>query len=315
MNDDPTRRDDGEPISPDTHSPSTRRRPALGTPPQPTATDAERDEDARDGRFADDGRARDTLPYGRLGADETERADPDFNADLVKPSFGVAPITIGLIVFMGALELLFTLTDGASGPLRQVRAQVFDLFAFSPLETYAWWYGQLGVDALYGVFGHMLLHGGLLHFALNAAAMAFLGPTVERDAGSAGYVFVFVLAGVGGALGHGLWQYGVGMLNPEIGVWSLRVELVGASGAISGILGAEIYRRANALRALPPERRKSAPLAYLLNASVGFLLVNVLISLMGSFISGASHIGGFVAGMAAAAAIGLRPTLPRRRPH
>lgn len=302
MNDDPTRRDDGAPLPNATHTPSTRRSPA---PSQNAHVDPS--------ASAVSGPREETLPYGRI-PDHEVVPDPDVGVDLAKPSFKVAPITISLIIAMGAIELLFTFTDGAAGALRETREQVFNLFAFSPLETYLWWQGRFPIEALYGVFGHMMLHGGLLHFGLNAAAMAFLGPTVERDGGPRNYVFIFIVAGVGGALGHGLWQYGVGVLNPEFGPWPLRVELVGASGAISGLLGAELYRRAGVLRAAPPGPGRRSPLKYLANASIGFLVVNVLISLVGSYISGASHIGGFLAGMAAAAIIGLGSRPPVERP-
>ena len=288
-----------------THTPSTRRRGAT-TPgrvePSPVPDNA-------DGvKSTETEAALRNRPWRR--AANGAALDPDRPFKPVKPSFRVAPITIGLLLFMGAVEVFLTITDGPNVGYGQFRLQVFDVLAFSPIKTWATLAGAYGIEGLYGLVGHMLLHGGLLHFGLNALAMLLFGPTVERDAGAKNYALLFLVAGIGGALGHGLWQYGVMLLYPSYGQTPLFVELVGASGAISGLLGAELYRRAGVIRAAPPELRRVSPTRYLWNASSGFLIVNVLISAIGSFISGSAHIGGFVAGMAFAAAIGLGSAPP-----
>ena len=219
-----------------------------------------------------------------------------------------APVVKILIIVTAAIEIVLFLADGAAdGALSVVRERVFQMFAFSPLASYLALEGEIGIQGLYGVLGHMFLHGGVLHLGLNMFALALFGPPLERVLGGARLLTLYVIAGLGGALGHGLWQYGVTLLSPESGPWPLAVQLVGASGAISGLIGAELTRRAMTLSDLPPSQRLASPLGFLARASSGFVLINIALSALGTAISGSAHLGGFFAGMAAMALLRRRP--------
>lgn len=240
-----------------------------------------------------------------------KQAEADQRAALYEPparlSLSQAPTVKALIILMAAIEGLLFLAEGAGGgALTGVRERVFQLFAFSPLGSYLAFQGAIGAEGLYGVLGHMFLHGGVMHLALNMFALALFGPPLERYMGAARLLALYVLAGLGGALGHGLWQYGVTVVSPDSGPWPLAVQLVGASGAISGMIGAELARRALSLAELPPHLRMASPLGYLLKASSGFVLINIALSAMGTAISGSAHLGGFFAGMAAVALLRRR---------
>ena len=50
------------------------------------------------------------------------------------------------------------------------------------------------------LFSVMLLHGSLIHLALNMLALLSFGPFLERLIGSARYLLIFVLSGFGGAV-------------------------------------------------------------------------------------------------------------------
>jgi rhomboid protease GluP len=123
----------------------------------------------------------------------------------------------------------------------------------------------------------MVLHGGVIHFALNSWALWLFGPTLEYVLGRGRFLALYVVSGLAGsaasfALGH-----------TEIGV--------GASGAIFGLLGA--------LVAFFWRRR---------NLGAGGQLRSLLIVLAINLVWGASarggidliaHVGGFVAGLVA----------------
>ncbi len=72
----------------------------------------------------------------------------------------------------------------------------------------------------------MFLHGGLAHLAGNMLFLWIYGDNVEHRLGRARYLLAYLVVGVIGGLGDGL-------LRPDSGI-----PTVGASGAISGVLGA-----------------------------------------------------------------------------
>ncbi|WP_428244153.1 rhomboid family intramembrane serine protease [Gynuella sp.] len=75
------------------------------------------------------------------------------------------------------------------------------------------------------VFSHQFLHGGLEHLLGNMIILLLVGMTVEQLLGSMNYLIFYLFSGAVGALFFGL-------LN-----WGSPSALVGASGAISGVMG------------------------------------------------------------------------------
>lgn len=78
-------------------------------------------------------------------------------------------------------------------------------------------------DEWYRLVVPVFLHAGLVHFALNMAALFFIGGALERRHGTAETILVFLLAAVGGNIASTLF------MSPSISV--------GASGGIFGMLG------------------------------------------------------------------------------
>jgi membrane associated rhomboid family serine protease len=72
---------------------------------------------------------------------------------------------------------------------------------------------------------HIFLHGSLMHFLFNMLVFFFFAPTLERKIGSVKFLLIFFLSGIVAGIGWSLTT-----ANPLIPV-------VGASGAIYGILG------------------------------------------------------------------------------
>ena len=73
------------------------------------------------------------------------------------------------------------------------------------------------------LFTHMFLHGGWLHIIGNMLYLWVFGDNVEDRLGSATYLVFYLLCGIAAAVGQGLVSPG---------------PMLGASGAIAGVLGA-----------------------------------------------------------------------------
>jgi membrane associated rhomboid family serine protease len=80
--------------------------------------------------------------------------------------------------------------------------------------------------AVLSLFTSMFLHGGFVHLLGNLLYLWIFGDNVEGALGSSRYLLFYVLCGLGAAAG----QIVIDPLS--------RVPMVGASGAISGVLGA-----------------------------------------------------------------------------
>jgi len=83
--------------------------------------------------------------------------------------------------------------------------------------------GQITVATFAPLITHMFVHGGWLHVIGNMVYLWIFGDNVEDRIGSGAYFVFYILCGVVAAIGQGLVQ-------PE--------PMVGASGAIAGVLGA-----------------------------------------------------------------------------
>jgi membrane associated rhomboid family serine protease len=100
----------------------------------------------------------------------------------------------------------------------------FDRYSFDWLEfTGRIASGDLGFDTFVPLITHMFLHGGWLHLIGNVLYLWIFGDNVEDRFGSAQYLIFYVLCGIVAAIGQGLIAPG---------------PMVGASGAIAGVLGA-----------------------------------------------------------------------------
>ncbi len=141
------------------------------------------------------------------------------------------------------------------------------------------------------LFTSMFLHGGWMHLIGNMLYLWIFGNNVEDAMGHSRFIVFYLVCGLAAALAQGL-------LAPNS-----EIPMVGASGAISGVLGAYLllHPKARVLVAIPLgiflyTTRLSAVLV------LGFWFI---LQLINSFIAGAggagvawgAHIGGFIAGM------------------
>lgn len=136
----------------------------------------------------------------------------------------------------------------------------------------------------------MFLHGGWMHLLGNMLYLWIFGNNIEDAMGHAKFVVFYVLSGILAALSHAL-------TDP-----SSPIPMVGASGAISAVLGAYLllFPRAHVLVLLPGIGMTRVPAGIVL----GMWFVTQLISggmsvgSTGGGVAFFAHIGGFIAGMA-----------------
>jgi membrane associated rhomboid family serine protease len=83
-------------------------------------------------------------------------------------------------------------------------------------------------EALFPLVTCMFLHGGFLHIIGNMWFLWVFGGNVEDRLGSLPYLLLYFAAGVGSGISQALFS------------WGSHVPSIGASGAISGVLGAYI---------------------------------------------------------------------------
>lgn len=85
---------------------------------------------------------------------------------------------------------------------------------------------HLGPDQIFTIFSSMFMHGGWMHLISNMWALFIFGDNIEDRMGHIRYLIFYLICGIAA----GITQVIVG------GVHSM-VPMVGASGAIAGVLG------------------------------------------------------------------------------
>ena len=140
------------------------------------------------------------------------------------------------------------------------------------------------VPAYLTIFTSMFMHGGWLHLIGNMWYMKIFADNIEDNLGPRNFIIFYILCGIGAA-----------MTQVFTDVHS-QIPMVGASGAIGGILGAYLINHPNA--------RVLVLIPYIIITIVkiralyvlGFWFILQFISSSGG-VAYAAHIGGFVSGM------------------
>jgi membrane associated rhomboid family serine protease len=202
--------------------------------------------------------------------------------------------------FREYVEFLSQQVDGAT--LRQVaqQASAYDVFVFKhgyrPAEPAV-------TDLLFSMF----LHGGLMHLFGNMLFLWIYGDNVEKRLGMIPYVLWYLLTGAAATLFHAA-------------VFSTsNVPLVGASGAISGVLGFYfVWFPRNTVRALlflPPFLMQVIQIPARVVLGIYLLFDNLVPFFFsgGGGVAHGAHIGGFLAGGAVAWVMDHRRAAARPR--
>jgi membrane associated rhomboid family serine protease len=147
------------------------------------------------------------------------------------------------------------------------------------------------------LFTSMFMHGGIAHIAGNMLFLWIFGDNIEDRLGHVRYVIFYLICGLLASLAH---VFATAALAG--GSTSMLVPSLGASGAISGVLGGYML--------LHPSRRVTVFLFRFLTqvpayVAIGLWFLFQLISGLGMLGEGsqqggvayAAHIGGFIAGL------------------
>ena len=154
------------------------------------------------------------------------------------------------------------------------------------------------VPVYFTLFSSMFMHGGIAHIAGNMLFLWIFGDQIEDRLGHIKYVIFYLLCGVLASLAHVFTT--AALAGSE---QNMMIPSLGASGAISGVLGGYIL--------LHPSRRVTVILFRFLTqvpayVAIGLWFLFQLISGLGMLGEGsaqggvayAAHIGGFIAGLA-----------------
>ncbi len=141
------------------------------------------------------------------------------------------------------------------------------------------------VPAYATIFTSMFMHGGFMHLIGNMLYMWIFADNIEDNLGPKKFLIFYLLAGIGAAMTQVLMDT------------HSQVPMVGASGAIGGVLGAYLINHPNAkVLVLIPFGFFSQLIKIRALYVLGFWFVLQFIS-SGGGIAYAAHIGGFVSGM------------------
>lgn len=206
-----------------------------------------------------------------------------------EPAINIASVVIFFLAMMAAIHAV---REWLLPPF--LDNQLLYWFAFIP-ELVAYGPSAVAHEAMAAVT-YSLLHGGWTHFFLNAVWLTIFGSPLARRIGAGRFVLFWVVTAFGAAAFHFATDpFGQGIL-------------VGASGAISGMMGAAArlgFRvdRKGRRRAFsgPPLRFREVVRS---RPVMGFVLIWLLVNLMTglfitvgeSAIAWQAHIGGFIAG-------------------
>ena len=131
----------------------------------------------------------------------------------------------------------------------------------------------------------MFLHGGFMHLAGNMLYMWIFADNIEENLGPSKFLLFYLIAGVGAAMTQVLMDT------------QSQIPMVGASGAIGGVLGAYLINHPNArVLVLIPFGFFSQLIKIKALYVLGFWFILQFIS-SGGGVAYAAHIGGFVSGI------------------
>ena len=202
---------------------------------------------------------------------------------------GTPPIVTIAFIALCVLVFLWQLSFGAQGGERIV-------YALGVVPAVLLGQGQLPPDLSLvspwmTIFTSMFMHGGWMHLIGNMLYLWIFGDNVEDAMGHGRFVVFYLLCGIAAVLAQAL---------PDP---SSTVPMIGASGAISGVLGAYLllFPHARVLVVIPlgfyfhPMR---IPAGLVLVLWFGLqLLSNAMAQAGQGGVAFRAHIGGFVAGM------------------
>ena len=147
------------------------------------------------------------------------------------------------------------------------------------------------IPAFLTIFSSMFVHGGFMHLIGNMLYMWIFADNIEDNLGKIKFLIFYLLCGIGAAMAQ------------VFADTSSQVPMVGASGAIGGVLGAYLINHPNArVLVLIPFGFFSQLIKIRALYVLGFWFVlqfinSALSNSQGGGVAYAAHIGGFISGI------------------
>jgi membrane associated rhomboid family serine protease len=209
-----------------------------------------------------------------------------------QPIFNIPAVVIWLVAALAGVHLVLTLAPPSRAD-GWIEAYAFIPALFSTAFLAAHHIATPGLlDRALTFITYMGLHNDFTHLAVNSLWLLAFGPVVARRFGAGLFLVFFLICGVAGAAAYLALNWG----SPD--------PMIGASGAISGLMAA-------GLRLLPTLRPSSAaePLLPVLSRQVVMFslvwgVINIVAGVAGLGLGGESgaiawqaHLGGYIAGL------------------
>ncbi|MBM3790611.1 MAG: rhomboid family intramembrane serine protease [Acidobacteria bacterium] len=201
----------------------------------------------------------------------------------------ITPVITVMLIAANVLVFLYQMSLG----IRGARLFVYQFGAIPAVITGAQSLPAelVAIPPVFSLVTSMFLHGGLMHIGGNMLYLWIFGNNIEEAMGHVRFVAFYLVCGLLAALANMLTDIGS------------AIPMIGASGAISGVLGAYLllYPRAQVLTLVPLGffiRLMYIPAGLVL--TIWFVLQLINSSMSGGEGGGVAwwaHIGGFVAGM------------------
>lgn len=212
-------------------------------------------------------------------------------------------VTVTLIVINAVVFIMQNIDPSITYYYAAIPAEILGV-ELSPFDKFR--LQQVGirvepaVPPLLTLFTSMFLHGNFLHILGNMWSLWIFGNNVEDALGHWRYLFLYLLWGFIAAWSHILFN------------WNSPIPLVGASGAIAGVMGAYLL--------LFPRARIDCVLLFVILTFVEVPAIFFLIFWLAMQflvynpgVAHLAHIGGFIAGYLTVRMMGGRALLRLRR--
>lgn len=204
-------------------------------------------------------------------------------------------VAIGVIIVAGlaysywrqvSYSIVVSVSCGLAFVMLLVSSDSYRVVSSSTMEGLQFMPGDLVDPArVYTVVTSMFAHVSFFHLFFNILGLAFIGTIFEERIGSRPFIILYLLTGLVGTLTFAAVRWN----DPYVAV-------VGASGAISGVLGAFA-------RLYPNERMSMILFLFPLPAMPIWVIVGIFVLIQFVFVSGEAnvaveaHLGGLLAGI------------------
>ncbi len=206
----------------------------------------------------------------------------DENPTNTTPFINYALVAINVAVFAYQTFLVFDVSPETSNAFMQKLALTPSLL-LSPSE-----WSQMPIPAPLTMLTSMFVHGGPMHLLGNLLYLWVFGDNIEDALGHLNYLIFYLACGVGAAIAQVMIEPGS------------TIPMVGASGAIAGVLGAYLV--------LHPQAQVLTLVFLVIFVRIMYLPASVLlgiwfaIQIFSAFTGGGgvawyAHIGGFLVGV------------------